>query len=50
VEALGGKGVVFLRITGLSQDEFGLLMLGGKGRVAWMKDPDGNVLSVTDVE
>ena len=51
VKALTGNGVVFLRLSGLPQDELGVLSLpGGKGRVAWLKDPYGNILCITDAE
>lgn len=47
---LRGNGVTFNRYSGLSQDELGILTLpGGSGYVAWFNDPDGNVLSITDV-
>ena len=50
VEGLREKGVVFNTYPGLNQDERGILTLPrGAGHVAWFKDPDGNVLSVTDV-
>lgn len=50
VGALTGKGVAFLRIAGYPQDTLGVLALpGGKGHVAWLKDPDGNIISITDV-
>ena len=49
VKALREKGVAFNIYAGFRQDEFGILTLpNGTGRVAWFKDPDGNVLSVTD--
>lgn len=49
VKALREKGVAFNIYPGFSQDEFGILSLpGGVGHVAWFKDPDGNVLSVTN--
>jgi hypothetical protein len=49
VKALREKGVTFLMIPGIRQDESGILTLpGGNVRVAWFKDPDGNVLSVTN--
>jgi catechol 2,3-dioxygenase-like lactoylglutathione lyase family enzyme len=49
VIALRGKGVTFNRYSHFKQDELGILTIPGVGvRVAWMKDPDGNVLSVTD--
>jgi catechol 2,3-dioxygenase-like lactoylglutathione lyase family enzyme len=49
VKALRGKGVVFNMYERFKQDELGILTLpGGNIRVAWFKDPDGNVLSVTN--
>ena len=49
VRALGEKGVTFNTYEGFSQDELGILTTpGGVVRVAWFKDPDGNVLSVTN--
>jgi catechol 2,3-dioxygenase-like lactoylglutathione lyase family enzyme len=49
VRALREKGVVFNVYPGFRQDELGILNVpGGNVRVAWMKDPDGNVLSVTN--
>ena len=51
VKALTSNGVAFLRLPGFPHDELGVLTLpGGKGRVAWLKDPDGNILSITDAE
>ena len=50
VRALREKGVAFNRYPGFPQDELGILTLpGNEVRVAWFKDPDGNVLSVTNV-
>jgi catechol 2,3-dioxygenase-like lactoylglutathione lyase family enzyme len=49
VKALRGKGVTFNRYQHLSQDELGIWAApGGTVHVAWFKDPDGNVLSVTN--
>lgn len=45
--ALAGKGVVFERFPGLPQDATGVWTAPGGARVAWFKDPDGNVLSLT---
>src|SRR5262249_16659792 len=51
VRTLTGKGVAFLRLPGLPHDGLGVLSLPeGKGRVAWLKDPDGNILSITDAK
>jgi predicted enzyme related to lactoylglutathione lyase len=48
VKALREKGVAINIYPGFAQDELGILTLpGGEGEVAWFKDPDGNVLSVT---
>jgi catechol 2,3-dioxygenase-like lactoylglutathione lyase family enzyme len=49
VKALRDKGVTFNIYERFSQDELGILTVpGGNVRVAWFKDPDGNVLSVTN--
>jgi catechol 2,3-dioxygenase-like lactoylglutathione lyase family enzyme len=47
VEALTRAGVAFERFESLSQDEVGIWVSPGGARVAWFKDPDGNLLSVT---
>ena len=49
VKALHEKGVTFNIYQHLRQDELGIWAApGGTVRVAWFKDPDGNVLSVTN--
>jgi len=49
VKSLRENGITFNRYPGFSQDELGILTLPGRNNlVAWFKDPDGNVLSVTD--
>jgi catechol 2,3-dioxygenase-like lactoylglutathione lyase family enzyme len=49
VKALRDKGVIFNLYPKFKQDELGILDVpGGSTRVAWFKDPDGNVLSVTN--
>ena len=49
VRALLEKGLTFDIYKDFPQDELGILTLpGGIVHVAWFKDPDGNVLSVTD--
>ncbi len=40
------RGVRFERYQGLEQDDLGIWRTGG-GKIAWFKDPDGNVLSLT---
>ena len=48
--ALRARGVVFKTFAGFGQDELGILTLpGGAIRVAWLADPDGNLLSITNV-
>ena len=49
VSALRARGVAFKTFAGFGQDELAILALpGGAVRVAWLADPDGNVLSVTN--
>jgi catechol 2,3-dioxygenase-like lactoylglutathione lyase family enzyme len=46
--ALKAKGVVFNIYEGFGQDELGIWTSpASDARVAWFKDPDGNVLSLT---
>lgn len=47
VAALQDRGVVFERIPGMEQDADDIWS-SPAGRVAWFKDPDGNVLSVSE--
>jgi catechol 2,3-dioxygenase-like lactoylglutathione lyase family enzyme len=47
VKALTAKGVKFSRYDGFDQDELGIWNApGGKDRIAWFLDPDGNNLSL----
>jgi catechol 2,3-dioxygenase-like lactoylglutathione lyase family enzyme len=49
VKALREKGVTFNLYPRLRQDDLGIwTATGGSPQVAWFKDPDGNVLSVTN--
>jgi hypothetical protein len=49
VKALREKGVTFNIYPGFNQNELGILIVPGRAvQVAWLKDPDGNVLSVTN--
>jgi catechol 2,3-dioxygenase-like lactoylglutathione lyase family enzyme len=48
VKRLHKAGVKFEIYKGLGQDEFGVWTAPGGTRVAWYKDPDGNLLSVSD--
>ena len=47
VSALRDKGVHCERFPGMAQDELGVWASPSGARVAWFKDPDGNVLSLT---
>jgi catechol 2,3-dioxygenase-like lactoylglutathione lyase family enzyme len=47
VDALVKKGVTFERYPNMGQDERGICTFPGGDQVAWFKDPDGNVLSIS---
>jgi predicted enzyme related to lactoylglutathione lyase len=47
VKDLANRGVAFERYDFVQQDEAGIWDAPGGARVAWFKDPDGNVLSVS---
>lgn len=47
VDALVGMGVTFERYPNMGQDERGICTFPGGDQVAWFKDPDGNVLSIS---
>jgi catechol 2,3-dioxygenase-like lactoylglutathione lyase family enzyme len=49
VNALQKKGVQFERYPGMEQDQLGVWSSPGGAKVAWFKDPDGNVLSLTEI-
>jgi len=49
VAALRDHGVVCERFPGMAQDELGIWASPSGARVAWFKDPDGNVLSLTQL-
>lgn len=47
--ALSGKGVEFTIFEGMGQDANGIWASpDGGARILWFKDPDGNVLSVSE--
>ena len=50
VRALAERGVRFERYPGMDQDELGIWRAPGAdaAKVAWFKDPDGNLLSLTE--
>ena len=47
VESLNAKGVAFERFDGMGQDELGIWTSPSGAKVAWFKDPSGNLLSLT---
>jgi catechol 2,3-dioxygenase-like lactoylglutathione lyase family enzyme len=47
VAGLQAKGVTFERFGFFEQDELGIWTAPTGDKVAWFKDPDGNVLSVS---
>jgi hypothetical protein len=49
VAALRARGVAFERYPFLQQDAHDIWDAPGGARIAWFKDSDGNLLSVTEV-
>ena len=47
IAALTVKEVIFERYDGLGQDKWGVWAAPGGTKVAWFKDPDGNLLSLS---
>ena len=50
VRGLMRRGVVFSRYEGMPQDDLGIWSSPSGARVAWFADPDGNTLSLTELE
>jgi len=48
IESLISKGVVFERYNFFDQDKLGIWTAPSGAKVAWFKDPDGNLLSLTE--
>jgi catechol 2,3-dioxygenase-like lactoylglutathione lyase family enzyme len=48
VAELVRAGVTFERFAGLEQDDAGVWTAPSGARIAWFRDPDGNVLSLTE--
>ena len=48
VKELAGRGVQFERYGFAGQDELGIWSSPAGAKVAWFKDPDGNVLSMSE--
>jgi catechol 2,3-dioxygenase-like lactoylglutathione lyase family enzyme len=47
VDELAAKGVTFNRYPNMGQDERGICAFPNGDKVVWFKDPDGNVLSIS---
>ena len=47
IDDLVRRGVTFERYEGLHHDGAGVWTAPGGARIAWFRDPDGNVLSLT---
>ena len=47
IDTLSQRGVGFERYDGMEQDGRGVWSAPSGARIAWFKDPDGNVLSLT---
>lgn len=47
VDTLVAKGIVFESYPNMGQDDRGIATFPGGDKVAWFKDPDGNVLSIS---
>src|SRR5437868_15517651 len=50
ISDLAGRGVHFERFEGMPQDELGIWTSPSGAKIAWFKDPDGNILSLTEYE
>ena len=46
VDELASKGVSFEHYESVTTDERGISPRAGGGKVAWFKDPDGNINSL----
>jgi catechol 2,3-dioxygenase-like lactoylglutathione lyase family enzyme len=49
ITQLASKGVEFEHFPGLPQNELGITVFEDGAKVAWFKDPDGNLLSLTQM-
>lgn len=49
INELKSKGINFEHYKGLQQDELGIWTAPSGTRVAWFKDPDGNILSLSQL-
>jgi catechol 2,3-dioxygenase-like lactoylglutathione lyase family enzyme len=49
IQSLNKKGIVCEKYNFLEQDVAGVWTAPGGTKVAWFKDPDGNILSLTEL-
>lgn len=49
VSNLVARGVFFEMLSGIDQDDNGIWTSPSGAKIAWFKDPDGNMLSLTQV-
>ena len=49
VRELSSNGIQFERFSGMNQDADGIWQSPSGAKVAWFKDPDGNILSITQI-
>jgi catechol 2,3-dioxygenase-like lactoylglutathione lyase family enzyme len=47
IRLMNSKGIIFEKYGFLNQDDWGIWTAPGGSKVAWFKDPDGNLLSLT---
>lgn len=48
VKTLNNKGVKFERFNYFEQDDLGIWTSPSQAKIAWFKDPDGNLISLTE--
>ncbi len=48
IKSLKSKGIVCEKYSFLDQNDLGVWTAPGGSKVAWFKDPDGNILSLTE--
>ena len=49
LEELQRRGITFERFPNMGQDELGVCTFPSGDKVAWFKDPDGNLLSISQL-
>ena len=49
LRALHEKGIEFERFEGMNQNASGIWRSPSGAQIAWFKDPDGNILSITEL-